>query len=560
MAAVRQAAASSAGASTGGSGLVAARGSFGVHRLGAVQFAESADGFGTLLGTVSLGVLLTEGRGPRFMYEAVLGSAGLQQIGWTKPSCLWSREDGVGDFACSFGLDGFRSLLWKNTKNIPYNISWESGDVIGCCIDATVPASPKLIFYKNGMVVNTPEPIDVYNPADVASIVPGVSLSHRERILINLGTKPFMFVLFHIVVLFFFSQQSCSFTYMRVSVNRYPVEGFAPVVVGASNSDKQAAAYLAGCVERLFVIMNQDRASAEGEVLDEYVVLLAQVLEFYVPLLTPYHIAQSFVPLVVSLCQDGYQQSLSLLFDSIQSYVDVCPLFSCHSCCFFTVCTRGQEMEFSQLINELMGNIALDWLIIPSHVLARQCVPEDLSVPDADLEGRIKLALPFEGTATLDSAAMLCRMFRVDKYVSDHEFWIVCMAGVHSPAGTDLLFLYPRTWWPCKISDGSLNKTVLLEASRRSSKMLSIVRTKQAEIFNALHEQNLLVPFLESAVDQCKDYRKSVCVFFPPHFHIACFITCFLTGYSKRIARYHFGHKHVFCFAHIGTKFHGRRS
>ena len=174
--------------------IVSARGEFGTHRLGAVQFAESANGFGTLLAQVPLGALLAQGRGSRFMYEAVLGTAGLQQIGWTTPACAWSYEDGVGDFPCSFGVDGFRSLLWKNTEKVPFNISWDAGDVIGCCIDATVPVDTKLVFYKNGMVVNTPEPINVRDLAAVASIVPGVSLSHRERILLNLGTKPFLFV------------------------------------------------------------------------------------------------------------------------------------------------------------------------------------------------------------------------------------------------------------------------------------------------------------------------------------------------------------------------------
>lgn len=306
--------------------IVSARGDFGTHRLGAVQFAESANGFGTLLAQAPLGVLLTQHRGSKFMYEAILGSSGLQQIGWTTPACAWSHEEGVGDFQCSFGIDGFRSFLWKNTEKIPYNISWESGDVIGCCIDATFPTNTKLIFYKNGMAVNTPEPINVYNPAAIASIVPGVSSSHRERILINLGTKPFLFVL-----LFFpFFLQMLS----HVFCNRYPIEGFAPIQDGPSNSDRQEARYLAECVERLFVLMNQ--GTVEGEILDEYVVLLAQILEFYVQFLTPYHIAQSFVPLVVSLCQDGYGTSLSLLFDSIQSYLGVCSLPLLHSLRFFT--------------------------------------------------------------------------------------------------------------------------------------------------------------------------------------------------------------------------------
>lgn len=219
---------------------------------------------------------------------------------------------------------------------------------------------------------------------------------------------------------------------------------------------------------------------------------------------------------------------------------------------------HSQETEFAQLINEVMGNIALDWLIIPSHVLARQCVPEDLSVPDAELKGRTKLALPFEGTAVLDCAAQLCRMFPVDKYVSDYERWIVCMAGTHSPAGTDLLFLYPRTWWATKNPDSSLNKTALQEASRRSSKMLAMVRTKQADIFHALNEKDLLVPFLESTVDRCKDYRKSVCC--SSLISQGCFFISFFvceTGYSERFTRHHPCDKHLFCYAHIGTRLYG---
>lgn len=299
--------------------IVPVRGEFGTHRLGAVEFAESANGFGTLLAQIPLGALLMQQRGSKFMYEAVLGTSGLQQIGWTTPVCAWSHEEGVGDFPCSFGIDGLRSILWKNTEKVPYNISWETGDVIGCCIDATTPADTKLIFYKNGMVVNTPEPINVYNPAAVASLVPGVSLSHRERIFLNLGTRPFLFVVLPPLPVFF---HACTHTWLLQ--HRYPIEGFAPVLKNPSNSDKQAARYLAECVERLFVLMNQGTA-AEGEILDEYVMLLAQILEFYVPLLTPFHIAQSFVPLVVSLCQDGYGASLPLLFDSLQSYLDVCP-------------------------------------------------------------------------------------------------------------------------------------------------------------------------------------------------------------------------------------------
>ena len=165
------------------------------------------------------------------------------------------------------------------------------------------------------------------------------------------------------------------------------------------------------------------------------------------------------------------------------------------------------------MINEVMGDIALNWLIIPSHILARQCVPEDLSVPDAELEGRIRLSFPFDGTTILECAAQLCRIFPLDKYVSEHKLWIVCMAGIHNPAGTDLLFLYPKTWWETTSPESELNKTALQEASRRSSKTLAIIRAKQADIFRALSVHGILVPFLESVVDDCKDYRKSVCFF-----------------------------------------------
>lgn len=48
----------------------------------------------------------------KWMYEATLGTSGIQQIGWATLSCEFNNEEGVGDAEDSYAFDGKRVRKW----------------------------------------------------------------------------------------------------------------------------------------------------------------------------------------------------------------------------------------------------------------------------------------------------------------------------------------------------------------------------------------------------------------------------------------------------------------
>lgn len=54
------------------------------------------------------------------MYEVVLGTSGLMQIGWCTASCKFTREEGVGDTPYSYAIDGYREAKWNNRDSSRY--------------------------------------------------------------------------------------------------------------------------------------------------------------------------------------------------------------------------------------------------------------------------------------------------------------------------------------------------------------------------------------------------------------------------------------------------------
>ena len=69
-----------------------------------------------------------------WQYEVILGTAGVQQVGWATPTCPFTNEEGVGDFPDSYAYDGKRVRKW-NVSCHPYGQPWMTGDVIGCCFN-----------------------------------------------------------------------------------------------------------------------------------------------------------------------------------------------------------------------------------------------------------------------------------------------------------------------------------------------------------------------------------------------------------------------------------------
>ena len=79
-----------------------------------------------------------------WQYEVVLGTAGIQQVGWATPTCPFTNEEGVGDFPDSYAYDGKRVRKW-NVSCHPYGQPWMPGDVVGCCFNVD---EGEISFYR----------------------------------------------------------------------------------------------------------------------------------------------------------------------------------------------------------------------------------------------------------------------------------------------------------------------------------------------------------------------------------------------------------------------------
>ena len=82
----------------------------------------------------------------KWCYEVTLLTNGLFQIGFCQLNTPFTRHNGVGDDKTSYAYDGWRKVSWNGEKKM-YGKHWESGDVIGVCIDM----DKKIIeYYLNG--------------------------------------------------------------------------------------------------------------------------------------------------------------------------------------------------------------------------------------------------------------------------------------------------------------------------------------------------------------------------------------------------------------------------
>jgi len=81
------------------------------------------------------GILLTKGK---WYYEAILLTAGCNQVGWADSSfsghCQADRGDGCGDGPSSWAYDGWRRYRWHSSAT-EWGCRWQEGDIVGCMVD-----------------------------------------------------------------------------------------------------------------------------------------------------------------------------------------------------------------------------------------------------------------------------------------------------------------------------------------------------------------------------------------------------------------------------------------
>ena len=123
----------------------------------------------------------------KWCYEVTLLTNGLFQIGFCQLNTPFTRHNGVGDDKTSYAYDGWRKVSWNGEKKM-YGKHWESGDVIGVCIDM----DKKIIeYYLNG------EPLGIafnnISKGENIAYFPALSINKGESCIFNFGQLPFKY-------------------------------------------------------------------------------------------------------------------------------------------------------------------------------------------------------------------------------------------------------------------------------------------------------------------------------------------------------------------------------
>ncbi|CAL8336477.1 unnamed protein product [Lota lota] len=139
----------------------------------------------------------------KWVYEVLISSQGLMQIGWCTLNCHFNQEEGVGDTPDSYAYDGNRVRKW-NVTTTNYGKSWAAGDIVSCMIDLD---EGTITFCLNGQSLGTAF-TDIKMGPGVAYF-PAISLSFKESVAFNFGSRPLRY------------PSGCDST--------YPVEGYLPL-------------------------------------------------------------------------------------------------------------------------------------------------------------------------------------------------------------------------------------------------------------------------------------------------------------------------------------------
>ncbi|KAJ8302173.1 hypothetical protein KUTeg_021160 [Tegillarca granosa] len=126
----------------------------------------------------------------KWVYELMLGSKGVMQLGWCTINCKFSVEEGVGDTPDSYAYDGSRLRKW-NVKTQKYGESWLTGDVISCALDCD---NGTVTFYRNGKSMG--QAFSTVRTGQGFAYFPAISLSQQENLRANFGATPLRYPIY----------------------------------------------------------------------------------------------------------------------------------------------------------------------------------------------------------------------------------------------------------------------------------------------------------------------------------------------------------------------------
>ncbi|XP_010681095.2 E3 ubiquitin-protein ligase RKP [Beta vulgaris subsp. vulgaris] len=354
----------------------------------------------------------------KWMFEVMLETAGIQQLGWATISCPFTDRMGVGDAEDSYAYDGKRVKKW-NEEDEAYGQPWVVGDVIGCCIDLD---EDRILFYRNGISLGVAfAGIRKMNPG--LGYFPAVSLSQGERCDLNFGARPF----------------------------KYPIEGFLPLQVPPSATSR--ASQLLQCLSRLLEIERMERA--EFTSVDKL-----RRLQRFVPLEDIFH------PVADAICDELF----TILGEDERGmeYIAWGPFLS------FMMELYGLHVPHDQRSLDKVLDVVLKFRssgLLFQHVigaLSYGCKTASLVLTEC----------PYSGSYSY--LALACHMLRREELMvlwwksSDFEFHLEGFLSWRSPNKHDLQLLMPSVWWPNSCEDISYESSMMLTTTAMSDAISKI--------------------------------------------------------------------------------------
>ncbi|XP_062843168.1 E3 ubiquitin-protein ligase RNF123 [Trichomycterus rosablanca] len=202
----------------------------------------------------------------KWVYEVLISSQGLMQIGWCTLNCRFNQEEGVGDTPDSYAYDGNRVRKW-NVTTTNYGKSWAAGDIVSCMIDLD---EGTITFCLNGQSLGTAFSDIKMGPG--IAYFPAISLSFKESVAFNFGSRPL----------------------------RYPVEGYRPLQ-DPPTADLIKANRLLGYIKTVMVtsidtqeekLVERDASSWQLQGEPTVLVTLAHIFNYFAPLMCKVYLVE----------------------------------------------------------------------------------------------------------------------------------------------------------------------------------------------------------------------------------------------------------------------------
>uniref|UniRef100_G3WZ84 E3 ubiquitin-protein ligase RNF123 n=1 Tax=Sarcophilus harrisii TaxID=9305 RepID=G3WZ84_SARHA len=378
----------------------------------------------------------------KWIYEVLISSQGLMQIGWCTLNCRFNQEEGVGDTPDSYAYDGNRVRKW-NVTTTNYGKSWAAGDIVSCLIDLD---EGTIAFCLNGVSLGTA--FDNITRGSGMAYFPAISLSFKESVAFNFGSRPL----------------------------RYPIEGYRPLQ-DAPTTGLVKAQKLLGYLKNVLQLELDpeegklvERESSTWQLRGEPTVLItmAHIFNYFAPLMCKVYLVEDVLMkfLLGILETDGSEESYPL----IQQLLDLMWLLM-------------EDYEVQECLKQLMMSLLRAYRFSPI-------------IPDLSLQMHY-LRLTIAILKHEKSRKFLLNNVLFDVLRSVVFFYIKSPLRVEEAGLQELI---PTTWWPNRFNkEGKETKEVKEESAeerlrrrayergcQRLKKRIEVVEDLQVQILKLL--------------------------------------------------------------------------